>query len=73
MVADVLNLLELNGGDLCLVREIEAELSRSNEGASLVDMITEDLTECEVENVGASMVVPQRPTTELAIPIESIE
>lgn len=66
VLAQVFDFLELRDRDLGFVREVKAELCRSDKGAFLVDVVAEYLTKGIIENVRASVVVPERPTAELS-------
>lgn len=55
----------LQQADLGLVRKVEAKFSWCNQRALLVDVVSEDFAQTEVEDVGRSVVVAQRPTPEL--------
>jgi hypothetical protein len=65
VVADLLNLDQIIDNDGLVVREVEAELGRGDERAFLVDVVSEHLAECEVEDMGTGVVVPDRPATQL--------
>ena len=65
VLADGLDLFELCRRDLCLVGEVETELGGCHQGALLVNVVTENVSEGVVENVGCGVVIAQGPATEL--------
>lgn len=61
--AETLDLFDVRIRNTRLVGKVEAQFGRSNERSFLVDMISKDLSKRPVENVGRSVVIPERPST----------
>ena len=64
-----LDLFEVGGRDGGLVAEVESKLGRSDERSLLVNVVTQDFSQTEVENMRGSVVVSQRPSSFLHIRI----
>jgi hypothetical protein len=62
---DFLDLLEFRHSDTGFVREVETKLGRCNQRALLINMISKHLAESVIQDMGCSVVVTQRPATEL--------
>ena len=62
---DGFDLQEILGRDGSLVREIESEFGRGDEGSFLVDVVAEDVSESEVEDVSGGVVLSDGGSSEL--------
>lgn len=60
---EALNFFDIWVGDASLVGEVEAQFGGGNERSSLVNVLSEDLSEGPVEDMSSSVVVPEWPTT----------
>lgn len=65
LVADVLNLAQVIGCDALVVRKVETQLGRRDEGALLIDVVPEHRAQGKVEDMGAGVVVADGPSAEL--------
>lgn len=65
LVAELFDLCNSRWGDGLVVREIESETVRRDERTLLINVVAEHFTQGKVKNVGASVVVADRPAAEL--------
>lgn len=62
-VGNGLDLFKIRGRDGGLVAEVESKLGRSDERSLLVNMVAQDFSQAEVEDVRGGMVVSKRPSS----------
>jgi len=62
---EVLDPFDIRIRNTRLVGKVETQFSGCNERSSLVDVVSKDFSEGPVENVGSSVVVSERPSTQL--------
>ena len=60
--AEALDLFDIRIPNTRLVGKVEAQFGGGYERSFLVDVISKDLSEGPVENMGSGVVVPERPS-----------
>jgi hypothetical protein len=45
------------------MRKVETQFGRGNKRSLLIDVVSKDFSEGPVQNVGRSVVIPERPST----------